>query len=421
MTESVHTPPSGMTWLTERRKVTDLMPAQYNPRTATEKERQDLNASLDRFNLADPIIINKNNRVIGGHFRLKVLKDRGVQEVDVRVPDRELTDQEERELNLRLNKNTGSFDLELLANFPEEMLLDVGFSANELDNIFDLEPGSADPDAVPAVLAEPKAKLGQVYRLGEHRLMCGDSTNTEHVEALVREKDGVLTPIHMVFTDPPYNVNYKGKGENTSEGIENDHMDPAVFLEFVGKVFENMYRAMVPGAVFYVCSGWTSYPAFNDALTNAGFYRAGVIIWKKDNASYGWNDFRYKHEWIAVGRKNAERVKASSMLYGWKKDGPHYFRTTRDEYDVWEVPRKNSSSYVHPTEKPVWLVEKALANSSQRYQNVLDLFGGSGSTLIACERLHRKAFLMEYDPKYVDVIIARWEQFTGHKAELLNV
>jgi len=419
MTETVRTPPSGISWKTERRKVTELMPAPYNPRHATEKEKQDLATSLERFDLADPLVINLNNRVIGGHFRLNVLKERGVQEIDVRVPSRLLTEDEEMELNLRLNKNTGSWDFDSLANINEEMLMDVGFAASELDDIFDLELGKGDPNALPEAPAEPKAKLGQIYRLGEHRLMCGDSTDSGHVEALVRGSEGIVSPIHMVFTDPPYNVDYKGKGDKTSEGIANDCMDPALFQEFISKVFENMWKVMDPGAVFYICSGWSSYPTFNESLIKTGFYRAGVIIWKKDNASYGWNDYRYKHEWIAVGRKHTERVKAVSMLYGWKK-GPHYFRSTRDEYDVWEVPRKHSANYIHPTEKPVWLIEKALANSSERYQNVLDLFGGSGSTLIACERLKRRAFLMEYDPKFVDTIITRWEQYTGKKAELLN-
>lgn len=179
-----------------------------------------------------------------------------------------------------------------------------------------------------------------------------------------------------------------------------------------------MVMVMKPGGVFYICSGWSSYPAFNTALIENGLYRAGVIIWVKNNASYGWNDFRYKHEWIIVGKKKREKVKAVSILYGWKK-GSHYFRDTRDEYDVWEVPRKHSANYSHPTEKPIWLIEKALANSSERFSNILDICGGSGSTLIACERLSRKAYVMENDPHYVDVIIKRWEKYTGKKATKL--
>jgi len=414
-----------ITWTTEKRKVSELIPAGYNPRQMTEKQSKDLTTSLERFNLADPIVINTNNTIIGGHQRIAIYKHHGKMEVevDVRVPSRELTPEEEKELNLRLNKNLGEWDLDALANLDEEMLIDVGFAASELDDIFDLEPGMTDPNEIPVLPTEAKAKPGQIYRLGEHRLMCGDSTDIEAVNQLVRGIDGILSPIQMVFTDPPYNVNYKGKGENTSEGIENDHIDPALFQEFIAKVFENMFQIMSPGAVFYICSGWSSYPTFNESLVATGFYRAGVIIWKKDNASYGWNDYRYKHEWILVGRRKDERIKAVSMIYGWKKGeggGGHFFRSTRDEYDVWEVPRKHSGSYIHPTEKPVWLIEKALANSSQRYWNILDLFGGSGSTLIACERLKRQAFIMEHDPKYVDRIIKRWEDYTKKKAELIN-
>jgi DNA modification methylase len=222
----------------------------------------------------------------------------------------------------------------------------------------------------------------------------------------------------MLFSDPPYNVDYAGTGENTSEGIANDNLSKEDFDKFINQSFANIYEALKVGAVFYVCSGWSSYPTFNEKLIENGFYRAGVIIWVKNNAAMGWNDFRYKHEWILVGKKKEYRVKAVSILYGWKK-GSHYFRDTRDEYDVWEVPREHSKEYKHPTQKPVWLIEKALANSSERGGIVLDPFGGSGSTLIACERLKRKAFLMEYDPKYVDVIIERWEKFTNRKAVLL--
>ncbi len=244
--------------------------------------------------------------------------------------------------------------------------------------------------------------------------MCGDSTDRHHIATLFGEEK-----MEMVFTDPPYNVNYSGRGENTSNVIENDNLTVEIFQKFISKVFENMYAIMAPGAVYYICSGWSLFATFDTELIAQGFYRAGVIIWKKDVASMGWNDFRYKHEWILVGKKKETRIKAVPILYGWK-DGSHFFRDTRDEVDVWEVPRKSAVDYKHPTEKPVWLIEKALANSSQRHGNVADLFGGSGSTLIACQRLNRKCFTMEYDPKYIDVIIARWERFTGQRAQKVN-
>jgi len=323
----------------------------------------------------------------------------------------------EQELNIRLNKNLGQWDWDLLANFDEELLLKVGFEAGELDNIFDLEKGLTKPDDVPNLPEKPKARIGNIYQLGDlHRVMCGDSTDMGQMEKLMGK-----VKVNMIFTDPPYNVNYSGQGRNTSEGIRNDALPEKDFGIFIDKAFHAMAGVMKDGAVYYICSGWSSYPIFHYALLNNGFYRAGVIIWVKNNTSSGWNDYRYKHEWIVVGKRKSSKMKkrSVSIMYGWKK-GRHFFLKTRDEYDIWEVPKKNTQDYLHPTEKPVWLIEKALANSSQRDWNILDPFGGSGSTLIACERLKRKCFTMELDPKYVDVIIQRWENYTGKKAEKLN-
>lgn len=400
-------------WRTERRKIKDLIPLKGNPRKATEKQVKGMDESLGKFNVAIPLVINRDNTIIGGHFIRKRLEANGTDEVDVRVPDRLLTTEEDRELNLRLNKAGGSWDYELLKVVDEELLIDVGFDPRELDDIKDLEPGLVDVNELPLVSMEAKAHLGEIYQMGEHRLMCGDSTNPDQIKKLLNGEK-----LSMVFTDPPYNVNYSGTGAKTGNTIKNDNLSEADFSGFIGKVFSNLKDSMVPGAVYYICSGWSSYPVFHRALQQNGFYRSGVIIWVKDNASLGWNDFRYKHEWILVGKSKLKESNAVSILYGWK-DGPHLFRDTRDEYDVWEVPRKHSGLYEHPTEKPVWLVEKALANSSERYSTVGDLFCGSGSTLIACQRLKRKALLMELDPKYVDVAIERWERFTGLKAKRL--
>ncbi len=413
----IQTATTDLTWHTEKRKVCDLLPWAPNPRMMTDKQAEDLRASIEGFNLVSIPAINIDNTIISGHQRMKVmaLLGRGQEEIDVRVPNRTLTPEEVAELNLRENKNQGQFDFDLLANLDEELLLNVGFAPNELDNIFELNLVNQDPDETPAAPDQATAKLGDIYILGKHRVMCGDSTILGNVEALLRENDAILQP-DMLFTDPPYNVDYAGEGKNTSEGIKNDNLSKEDFDVFINKVFENVYKVMRGGAVFYICSGWSSYPTFNEQLILNGFYRAGVIIWVKNNAAMGFNDFRYKHEWILVGKKKEVRIKAVSILYGWKKGSAHYFRSTRDEYDVWEVPREHIGEYKHPTQKPVWLIEKALANSSQRGQIVLDLFGGSGSTLVACERLNRRAFLMEYDPKYVDVIIARWEKYTGQKA-----
>lgn len=159
-----------------------------------------------------------------------------------------------------------------------------------------------------------------------------------------------------------------------------------------------------------MCSGWSSYPSFYKCIQKAGLYFSGVIIWVKDNASYGWNDYRYKHEWIGKGKK-VVKSKAVSVLYGWK-EGTHYFRDTRDEYDVWDMPRKASSKYVHPTEKPEWIIMKAVKNSSLVNDIVADLFGGSGSTLMACQKTGRISYSMELDAKYCQVILERWSRYT---------
>jgi DNA modification methylase len=405
-------------WHIEKRKLSELEPAPYNPRQATEKEKHDLTQSIDTFGLAEPLIINLNNRIIGGHFRFKILQEKKTEEVDVCVPERMLTEEEERELNLRLNKNSGDWDWDMLANFDEEMLINVGFNAQSLDVVFGLNEGKTAPDDAPDVPEQTNVKPGDIFELGEHRLMCGDSTSTADMAALM-QKDGKPVLADMMFTDPPYNVNYAGKGKDTSEGIKNDNLPEEQFKEFISHLFENAYAAMREGAVFYICSGWSSYPCFNANLIQSGFYRAGVIIWVKNNASYGWNDYRYKHEWILVGKRKAERVKGVSILYGWKK-GSHFFRDTRDEYDIWEVPREHSGNYKHPTQKPVYLVEKALVNSSERGWNVVDICAGLGCTLMGCERLKRVCYAMEYDPKYVDLIIQRWEAYTGQKAKKIG-
>ncbi len=408
---------SNLKWSNATRKISDLIPYTDNPRKMSPEQAQHLLDSLEKFNLVEIPAINLNNKILAGHMRMSALKSlgRGNEIIDVRIPNRRLTEEEEKEYLLRSNKNRGDWDQAVLRKFNEELLIDVGFGPNEIDDIVGPQATDKDPDSIPALPGKAKAKLGDLYRLGRHSLYCGDATDPATFNKLLGS-----TKIDMVFTDPPYNVNYKGKGKNTSEGIKNDHISPEDFKEFSVKIYNNMGNVMKPGAVYYICSGWSSYPVFHESLLSAGFYRAGVIIWVKDNASYGWNDYRYKHEWIVVGKKKAEKTgKACSIMYGWKS-GSHYFRDTRDEYDIWHVPRKSSNNYEHPTEKPVWLIEKALANSSLREAAILDTFGGSGSTLIACERLNRTCYMMELDMKYADVIIARWEKFTGEKATKIN-
>ncbi len=412
-------------WTSSQRKTTDLKPAPYNPRKATEKDVKDLKSSLDQFNLADPIIINADNTVIGGHFRLRMLQEQGVDEVDVRVPDRQLDQDEERRLNLRLNKNNGQWDFDALGNFDEDLLKEVGFDGAEIDKIFDLNDKKGQDDA-PALPEAPTAKIGEVYQLGQHRLMCGDSTNPDHISTLM---DGHKAD--MAFTDPPYNVNYSGRGKDTSTTIENDNMDEASFRAFLDATF-NSYRSILKTeAALYCCYASKTHREFEDALNKNGFQVRNQIIWVKLVASMGWGDYRWKHEPLLYCHQEG----ASLGFYGDRKQYTTWDEEKTDEEllkmvkamikheengnsTVWRFGRE--SNYVHPTQKPVDLITRALYNSSQRGELVVDLFGGSGSTLIACEKANRRCYSMEMDPRFVDVIIQRYEEYTGQKAVKLE-
>jgi len=402
--------PEKIKWKSDKRKIEDLKPFEGNPRMAGEKEMADLTKSLDKFDLADPLVINTDGEVIGGNFRLKLLTKRGVKEVDVRVPNRKLNRKEAEELNLRLNKNTGLWDFGVLANFSEDLLKDVGFESEELDNIFGLESNEDDFDAEAEYgkITEPKVKMGDLYQLGNHRLLCGDATKKEDVEKLM---GGVLADI--VFTDPPYNVDYKG---TKFDKIKNDAQTEKKFIEFSEKFIARMSEATKKGGVFYICSGYSSFPTFLWALRKNGFQFSTPIIWVKNNTSLGWGDYRHKHEMIVKTKNPVRKKKAQPILYGWN-GGEHYFAETRFEADVWEIKRRASNTMVHPTQKPLELVGRAIRNSSKRGEIILDLFGGSGSTLISAEKEGRKCYMAELDPKYCDVIINRFEAFTGLKAK----
>jgi len=436
-----------ISWHNEKRKIIELKPAEYNPRQATEKDVHDLNASLEKFNLADPIIINKNNTVIGGHFRLRILQQRGVTEVDVRVPDRELNPEEERQLNLRLNKNNGQWDFDALANFDEEMLKDCGFDPVELDRIFQLDLGKAEKaDNAPA-LRSTEIKLGDIFQLGRHRLMCADATKRQDIEALLAG-----ARCQMVFTDPPYNVNYKGGSAlieaEQREGIENDSMERPAFLEFLHKACQEIIE-VTDGAI-YICMGSSEMDTLKQAFEAAGGKWSNTIIWVKNTFTLSRSDYQHQYE---------------PILYGWPKGIKHYFIDRRDLGNVWEdlkeiktefkdgyttisfqgfkvrikgevkegeVSRgkaksniwrynKPSKSELHPTMKPVAMICEAIRNSSLREQIVLDPFLGSGSTLMACELENRTCYGIELDPQHVQCAIDRWEEYTGQKAQKLNV
>lgn len=407
--------------------IKSLKQAEYNPRKMSDKEVKDLTESIRKFGLVEPIVVNKHkgreNVVVGGHQRLKIAISEGFKEMPVVYVD--LNERSERELNLRLNKNLGQWDWDMLANFEQEELLNVGFDNQEIEKMIGYDPDEKD-DEVPEVPQEPKAKLGDIYQLGRHRIMCGDSTKKEDVERLMNGQKA-----NMVFTDPPYNVNYSGRGKETNNTIENDNLEEEEFRIFLRKVFENYKDNCKENTPLYCCYASKTHREFEDELNKNNWEVINQIIWVKLVASMGWGDYRWKHEPIFYCRQ-----KGSSLeFYGDRREYTEWKEEKNNEQllimlksmikkeedgnsTVWRFHR--DSNYKHPTQKPIDLITKAIKNSSQQENIVLDLFLGSGSTLIACEKTNRICYGMELEPKYIDVIIKRYEDYTGKKAELIK-
>jgi len=406
----------------EQVPIEQLIPADYNPRKWSESARKGLTESLNVFGFVQPIVANsapaRKGIIIGGNFKLSIAKEKGLKSLPVvwvNIPDLKT----EQELNLRLNKNQGEFDNELLAEFDEDLLKSVGFDSKDLDKIFDEdEDDDFDADKEAEKIVTPVSKLGDVYELGRHRLMCGDATDLEGVRKLT----GGGTA-DMIFCDPPYGVSYVGKTKDALE-IENDKLDGENLAGLLEKSFVVMFDVLKKGGSWYVAgpAGQPYNMIFNRALEPHNWKH--TLVWVKQTFVMGRADYHYRHELI---------------YYGWKEGAPHYFTDERTEDTVWEKEptdqqiilhyranleqsdvwkfKKPARNKEHPTMKPVELVAKAIRNSSKRGEVVLDLFGGSGTTLIAAEQVNRTAWVCELDPRYVDVIIKRWEKLTGEKAK----
>lgn len=384
-----------------------LKPAEYNPRKdlkPEDEEYQKIKKSLVEFGYVAPIIVNADMTVIGGHQRLKVLKELGYTEIECNVVD--LDKDKEKALNIALNKITGEWDNakleELLAELKETNIdMDMtGFSFDEVDNMLKDITGSKednfDVDQALNEIEEPTSKPGDVWILGRHRLMCGNSTQKEDVMRLMNNQEA-----DMILTDPPYNVDYVGK---TSEAlkIENDNMNETEFYNFLIDAFRNMFESVKYGGSIYVFHADTEGLNFRNAFKAVGFKLAQCLVWVKNTFVMGRQDYQWRHE---------------PILYGWKEGAGHYFVDNRKQSTVLEFD-KPSRNAEHPTMKPIDLLVYLIKNSSKENDIILDLFGGSGSTLIAAEQIQRTCYTMELDPKYCDVIIKRWENLTGQKAIL---
>jgi DNA modification methylase len=424
-----------------------LIPYINNPRI-NDNAVDAVAGSIAEFGFKNPIIVDRNNVIIAGHTRLLAARKLGLDQVPV-IRAEDLTEKQVKAFRIADNKTAelSEWDDELLA-MELEGLEDMftGFSDGEIDALLNQDgPAGVIEDDFEVVLPEePKAKPGDIYQMGNHRLMCGDSTKLEDVQKLM---GGELAD--MVFTDPPYNVDYTG-GTNEALKIKNDNMDDSTFYNFLYDAFSCMLEVTKLGGGIYICHADSEGINFRSAMVNAGWLLKQCIIWAKNSLVLGRQDYHWRHEPILYGWKPG----AAHKWYGGRKqdtviedskfvtiteagdgfnihidDGvdtvvfkvPSYeIEYAADDFGttVWRVDRPSRNAE-HPTMKPIELVARAIRNSSKKDNIVLDTFGGSGSTLIACEQLNRACYTMELDPVYVDVIIERWEQFTGQKAVLL--
>lgn len=386
-----------MTWVSL--PIDSLKPAVYNPRKKLkkgDKEYEKIKKSIVEFGYVDPIIVNFDGTVIGGHQRLTVLSDLGYKEVQcvqVRIED----ENKVKALNVALNKITGAWNEELLADLMVDLQdadfnLDLtGFEAPEIDQLFSKvhnKEVKEDDFDIDGELTKPTiSKQGDIWHLGKHRVICGDSTKPETYQLLLGDKKA-----NLVVTDPPYNVNV----EETAGKIKNDDMSDADFYQFLFNMFVNVEQSMEDDASIYVFHADTEGLNFRRAFKDAGFYLSGCCVWKKNALVLGRSPYQWQHE---------------PVLYGWKQKGKHQWFSDRKQTTIWEYDRPKSSKE-HPTMKPVQLMAYPIQNSSMQGTLVLDPFLGSGSTLIATDQTGRICYGIELDEKFVDVIVKRYMEAT---------
>lgn len=436
--------------------IDQLQPYTQNPRTHSAEQVSKVAKSIVEFGFNNPILVDANRGIIAGHCRLMAAQRLGLETVPI-IELTHLTDEQKRAYIIADNRLAldAGWDIDILAGELAALkdfgfdIDTIGFSDEELDKLFAPLDGKGltDDDDAPALPEVPVSVRGDVWVLGRHRVMCGDSTSPEDFEWLMQ---GQLAD--CIWTDPPYNVNYgdkaemldkRQKGHRNTTRILNDNMDSASFFSFLSEVFVNLFHASKPGAAIYVAHAESEGINFRKAFTTAGFYLASCLIWKKNALVLGRSDYQWKHE---------------PILYGWNSKGPHHWYGGRNKTSVhefgdflfertgeneWQISLGETSLVIrgenitveeahgtvfseakpvrnaeHPTMKPVALIERMLLNSTLRDELVLDPFGGSGSTLIACEKRGRTARLMELAPGFCDVIVRRWEEYTGMGAIL---
>lgn len=413
--------------------VGSLNPAKYNPRRWEDSAVQQLKESIKRFGLVDPLIVNsapnRKNIVIGGHFRLRVAKELGIEKVPVVYVN--IADVErEKELNLRLNRNTGEWDLELLKEFDIEALLDVGFDDSDLsaiwDDVLEIEDDNFDIEEELSKVGTPKTKPGQLFELGSHRLLCGDALELKDVAELVGNRQA-----DMVYNDPPYNISLdynKGIGTKGKYGgtKTKDNKSRGEYKKFIQKALENSLNVTKPDAHIFTWCDENHIGMIQEIYQDIGVNPKRVCLWIKNNQNVtpqtAFNKAYEPCVYGTIGKPYlSERIRnLTEVLNKEIGSGNRLLDDIEDYLNIWLVKRLPAADYEHPTEKPPTLHEKPLRRCTKPGDLVLDLFGGAGSTLIACGQLKRTACLMEIEPIFCDLIIRRFERISNAKAKLLN-
>lgn len=404
-----------------------LKPAAYNPRTHDKAAEEKLKDSIRRFGMVDPIIANaapkRKDVVIGGHFRLEMAKSLGIAEVPVvyvSIPDIG----REKELNLRLNRNTGEWNWKMLQDFDPALLSEIGFDAHDLGNIWDdvLEASDDgfDADEAAKAIRRPTTRRGDLFRLGDHFLLCGDSTDSKDVARLMGKAKA-----DMIYSDPPYGIALDySKGVGTKGkygGSERDNRTPEEYRAFLKSCIANAKAVAKPDAhIFFWCDA-THIGTVQSLYAELGVANRRVCAWIKNGFNVtpqvAFNKAYEPCVYGVVGSPylNDRAASYSEILNKDVGNGNRTIEDITDLFDLWLAKRVNGKDYTHPTQKPVTLHEKPLRRCTKPGDVVLDLFGGSGSTLAACEQMKRRAYLCEMDPVFCDVILQRYEKLTGHK------
>lgn len=379
----------------ENINILELHEYKKNAKKHDEIQINNVMQSIKESGMVQPLVIDQNNTIIIGHCRFRALKRLKWEEVPcVRIEN--LSEKDINKLRLLDNKlNESEWDFDLLADQITEIDwsdFDIDWSILEIDE----EPQEIVEDEMPEVPEEPKAKVGDIYELGCHRLICGDSTNPAVIKRLM---DGAKADI--LITDPPYNVDYEGKTKDALK-IQNDKMDNDSFRQFLVDAFTSANEVMRGGAVFYIWHADSEGYNFRGACNDVGWKVRECLIWNKNCMVMGRQDYQWKHE---------------PCLYGWKDGASHVWASDRKQTTVLDFARPNRND-IHPTMKPVALFAYQIKNNTYKGDAVLDTFGGSGSTLIACEQLNRRCFMCELDEHYVDVIVKRYIDFTNNKNDV---